>query len=141
MEKKESTLKYTGRYNFEATDTSSFKTKYSSKGIEGVDQTAHTPMDTLLQSVAGCSGIDVASILEKKRKTIDDLEIIITGERRDEHPKIFVSAHLHYILKSPDTTEKDFHRSIELSQDKYCGASEMFKLAGAKVTWSAELIN
>jgi putative redox protein len=141
MEKKESKLKYTGRYNFEADDSSGFKTKYSSKGIQDIDQTAHTPMDTLLQSVAACSGIDVASILEKKRKKIEDLEITITGERRDEHPKIFVNAHLHYILKSPDATEKDLHRSIELSQDKYCGASEMFKLAGAEVTWSAELIN
>lgn len=140
MEIKESTLKYTGKYNFEAKDKSIFTTKYSSKDIEGVEQTAHTPMDTLLQSVAACSGIDVATILEKKRKTIDDLEITIKGVRRDEHPRIFVSANLHYVLKSPDTHEKDLHRSIELSQDKYCGASEMFKLAGCKVTWSAELI-
>lgn len=140
MDIKEAKLKYTGRYNFTATDSSGFKTKYSSKGIEGIEQTAHSPMDTLLQSVAACSGIDVTTILEKKRKTIDDLEITVTGERREEHPQIFVKAHVHYVLKSPDAEEKDLTRSIELSQDKYCGASEMFKLAGAKVTWSAELI-
>lgn len=141
METKKALLKYTSRYNFEATNDSGFTAIHSSKDIEGVEQTGHTPMDLLLQSVAACSGIDVATILEKKRKTIDSLEIEIEGKRREEHPRIFTEAHLHYRLKSPNAQEKDLQRSIELSQDKYCGASEMFKLAGVKMSWSLELIN
>ena len=68
------------------------------------------------------------------------MQIEITGERRQEHPQIFTKAHLHYRLKSENTELKDLERSVELSQDKYCGASAMFKLAGAEVTWSAEII-
>jgi len=106
---------------------------------ENGDESGPTPMEYMLQSVASCSGMDVLSILRKKRKTIDDLKITITGEKRDEHPKIYTKANVHYILTSPDAEEKDLIRSIELSQDKYCGASAMFKLAGCDVTWTQEL--
>ena len=108
---------------------------------EEVDTKGASPMEIMLQSVAGCSGMDVVSILQKKRKTINDLKIEITGEKRDEHPSIYTKAHLKYTLTSPDAEMKDLNRSIELSQDKYCGASEMFKLAGCEVTWEASLIN
>jgi putative redox protein len=136
----ESILKYTGKYKFEADNGRNHTTKYSSKGLEGGDENAATPMEIMLQSVAACSGIDVVTILGKKRKNIESLEITITGERRDEHPQIFTKAHLHYVLKSDNAELKDLNRSVELSQDKYCGASAMFKLAGAEVTWSAELL-
>ena len=63
-----STLKYTGKYKFEADNQRNHITKYSSKGIEGGDENAATPMEIMLQSVAACSGIDVVSILEKKTK-------------------------------------------------------------------------
>jgi putative redox protein len=135
-----SELKYTGKYKFEASNQRNHITLYSSKGIEGGDENAATPMEIMLQSVAACSGIDVVTILEKKRKNIDSLDIEIEGERREEHPQIFIKAHLHYKLKSDNAEMKDFERAIELSQDKYCGASAMFKLAGAEVTWSAELL-
>lgn len=135
-----STLAYTGKYKFEANNNRNHITKFSSKGIEGGDENSATPMEIMLQSVAACSGIDVVSILEKKRKNIKNLEVEITGERRKEHPQIFIKAHLHYKLKSDNAELKDLERSVELSQDKYCGASAMFKLAGAEVTWSAELL-
>lgn len=135
----ESKLKYTGKYKFEADNNRGHKTLYSAKGLEGGDENAATPMETLLQSVASCSGIDVVTILEKKRKTIDALDIKISGERREEHPQIFIKAHLHYTLKSPDADLNDLERCVELSQDKYCGAAAMFRLAGAEVTWSAEI--
>lgn len=139
MEIKNATLKFTGPHNFDAHDKTEYVTRHSSSNMEGIPQTGHTPMDLMLQSVAGCSGIDVTSILLKKRKTITALEIDIEGHRRDEHPRIFTKAHLHYRLTSPDAKEADIKRSIELSQDKYCGASEMFRLAGVEMSWSYEL--
>lgn len=135
-----SILTYEGKYNFNAENERKHVTTYSSKGMEGGSEIAATPMEIMLQTVAACSGIDVVSILEKKRKNIIELEITIEGDRREEHPKIFTKAHLHYKLKSDNAELNDLERSIELSQDKYCGASAMFKLAGAEVTWSAELI-
>tara|TARA_B100000614_G_C14473473_1_gene463522 strand:+ start:440 stop:853 length:414 start_codon:yes stop_codon:yes gene_type:complete len=105
----------------------------------GGENTAATPMEVTLETLAGCSFMDVISILRKKRKQVDNLEIEIEGERRDQHPKIFTKAHLKYKLTSPDAELKDLERAIELSQDKYCGVSAMFKLAGCEVTWEAEI--
>lgn len=106
----------------------------------GGEDTAATPMEIMLQSLAACSSMDVISILRKKRKTIDEFWVDIEGERTDEHPKIFKKVHLTYNLKSPDAEEADLKRSVELSQDKYCGASAMFKLAGCEVIYSMNLI-
>lgn len=106
----------------------------------GGEDTAATPMEIMLQAMAACSFMDVLSILRKKRKTIDSLTIDIDGERAEEHPKVFTKVVLKYSLKSPDATIEDFNRSIELSQDKYCGASAMFKQSGCEVTYESKLI-
>jgi len=106
----------------------------------GGENTAATPMEVMMQSLAACSSMDVLSILRKKRKQIDEFWVEIEGERTEEHPKIFKTVHLIYNLKSPDAQESDLIRSIELSQDKYCGASAMFKLAGCEVTYEAKLL-
>lgn len=106
----------------------------------GGDFEAATPMNVMLQAMGGCSFMDTISILRKKRKDITHLQIKIDGERADEHPKIFKKVHLHYILTSKDAEIGDLERSVELSQDKYCGASAMFKLAGCEVTYSSEIV-
>ena len=106
----------------------------------GGDDTAATPMEIMLQSLAACSSMDVLSILRKKRKQIDEYWVEIEGERTEEHPKVFKKVNIKYNLKSPDAEEADFRRSIELSQDKYCGASAIFKLSGCEVTYSMNLI-
>jgi putative redox protein len=106
----------------------------------GGEDTAATPMEVMLQSVAACSSMDVLSILRKKRKTIDEYWVEIEGERSEEHPKIFTTVVLSYNLKSPDAEESDFQRAIELSQDKYCGASAIFKLSGCEVSYKMNLI-
>jgi putative redox protein len=107
----------------------------------GGEDTAATPMEVMLQAMAACSFMDVISILRKKRKTIDALNIEIEAERADEHPKVFTKAILKYTLKSPDAELKDLERSVELSQDNYCGASAMFKKSGCEVGWEAQLEN
>lgn len=105
----------------------------------GGEDTAATPMEIMLESVAACSFMDTISILRKKRKTVDDLQIDIEGERTDEHPKVFKKIVLKYTLVSPDAELKDLERAVELSQNNYCGASEMMRLAGADVSYQIEL--
>lgn len=107
----------------------------------GGEHTAPSPMETLLMAMGACSFMDVISILRKKRKNIIEMNIKIHGERASEHPKIFTKVHIVYELTSNDAGIEDLNRSIELSQEKYCGASAMFKLAGCQVTWEAKLYN
>lgn len=115
------------------------ETIFDTSAKAGGEDTAATPMEIMLQAMAACSFMDTISILRKKRKQVDNLEIAIDGERADEHPKVFVKAHMKYILTSPDAELKDLERSVELSQTKYCGASAMFKQAGCEVTYECEV--
>lgn len=96
-----------------------------------------SPMEAMLQSIAACTMMDVISILQKKRKTVSDLKVEIRGERTETHPRVFTSVHLTYVLTSPDATEADLDRSIQLSQEQYCGASNVVKRSGTEVTWDS----
>lgn len=101
---------------------------------DNADYSAATPMQVMLQSAAACSAMDVISILQKKRKTVDSFSIEIDGEKGDEHPKMFKKVKFIYTIVSPDAEQKDLDRSIELSMTKYCGASATLKAAGADFT-------
>ncbi len=121
------------------TNEKGLETIFDTSPKVGGEDTAATPMEIMLQSVAACSFMDTISILRKKRKTINDLQIDIEGERTEEHPKVFKTIVLKYTLVSPDAELNDLERAVELSQDKYCGASAMMKLAGADVSYKVEL--
>jgi putative redox protein len=106
----------------------------------GGEDTAPTPLEVMLQSLAGCTAMDVLSMLRKRRKTIDDFSIDLEAERAQEHPKVFTKVKMTYNLKSPDATVEEFKNVITLSQDKYCSVSAMFKRSGCNVIWEAKII-
>jgi putative redox protein len=87
------------------------------------------PMEMILIGLAGCSAMDVLSILQKKRVRLDDFSMRVEAERAEEHPKVFTKIHLHYVFTGSNIKPRDVERSIELSQDKYCGASAMLRKA------------
>jgi putative redox protein len=97
------------------------------------------PMEMILIGLAGCSAMDVLSILKKKRVKLDDFSMRVESERAEEHPKVFTKIHLHYIFTGKAIKPKDVERSIELSQDKYCGASAMLRKA-AEISFDYEII-
>jgi putative redox protein len=88
-----------------------------------------TPMEMLLLGVAGCTGMDVASILPKMRQKLTGLKISVRGKRADEHPKIFTEIEVLYELWGEDLDPKAVENAIELSEVKYCSASAMLKAA------------
>ena len=128
------TLKLDRKMRFVADNGRGHETAFDTVDKVGGENTAATPMEVMLQSLSACSAMDVVSILRKKRKTIDDIQIKIEGERGEKHPKMYINVHIIYELTSPDASLADLERCVELSQDKYCGASAMFKAAGANVT-------
>ena len=83
------------------------------------------PKELLLLSLAGCTGADVAAILQKKRVVLDGFEIKISAESTDTHPKVYTKIHLEYIFSGSDLKEKDLERAIDLSQNTYCGVTAM----------------
>lgn len=100
----------------------------------GGNNAAPSPMEAILASLASCSAVDIVTILQKKRKTIQDFKIEVEAERAEDHPRVYTKAHLKFILKSQDAELKDLERSVELSMDKYCSVSAMFEKSGCIIT-------
>jgi putative redox protein len=100
---------------------------------------AMRPMQMLLSALGGCSTIDVVLILKKQREPIEDIKVIINGERHEDRvPKTFKHIHLHYIIKGKVNTDKA-KRAVDLSMEKYCSVSMMLKDA-VEIEYSFEVI-
>ncbi len=83
------------------------------------------PMELLLAGLAGCTGVDVALILKKKRARLKDLKVNVRGKRADEHPRYYTEIEIEYLLWGEGLKEKDVQDAIRLSEEKYCSASAM----------------
>ncbi len=110
------------------------QTAFDTTADHGGNGTAASPMEVLLQATAACSVFDVISILNKKRKTITSLTIDLEGDRAETHPRVFTSMRMIYRLVSPDASEADLHRAVELSHSSYCSASAMATRSGCTIT-------
>lgn len=97
-----------------------------------------SPMELLLAGLAGCTGLDVASILEKKHKSLQNLEITVRGKRAEDHPRIYTEIEIYYLFKGEDLDHGSVERAIQLSHQKYCSASAMLG-ASADIQISFEI--
>jgi putative redox protein len=96
------------------------------------------PLELLLMGLAGCTSMDVLSILQKKRQDISDFRVVITADSAPSHPRVYTKIHVKYVV-SGDVEEKALQRAIQLSEDKYCPASAMLRQA-AEITSSYEIV-
>jgi putative redox protein len=94
-------------------------------GVGGEDKGVR-PMELLAIGLAGCTAMDIISILGKKRQVVTDFEVRVNAARADEHPKVFTAATIEYILTGHDLEEAALLRAIELSSTRYCPANAMF---------------
>ena len=97
-----------------------------------------TPMENLLLALAACTGMDVVSILRKKRINLGDFRIDVTGERATNHPRVFTSIHLNYTLKGAGLSTESARKAVTLSLDKYCSVAGMLKQT-AKITYDIHM--
>jgi putative redox protein len=87
------------------------------------------PKPLTLVSLGGCTGMDVISILGKMRVEPEFFDVEVEGELSDEHPKYFHSIHIKYIFKGKDLPMDKLEKAVTLSQERYCGVSEMLRKA------------
>ncbi len=130
------TVKYAGDEFFIGTPPSGHAQIMDSKGDR---HTAPTPMEMLLVSVAGCTAVDVISILHKKRQEVTDYDVEITGERKEDHPRAFIKFHIHHIVQGRNVSDKAVADAIELSDTKYCSVAATVRPT-AEITTSFEII-
>jgi putative redox protein len=83
------------------------------------------PMELLLVGLAGCTGMDVISILHKKRQDVTAYEIQVEGIRAESHPMVFVEITVEHIITGHQLQPEAVARAIQLSEERYCGAGAM----------------
>lgn len=88
---------------------------------------APTPVELLLIALGGCTGVDVVSVLKKKREDVTGYRVEVSGERRDEHPRNFTKMTLHHIIEGRNVNPAAVARAIELSETKYCSVAATFR--------------
>ena len=103
------------------------------------NQPGISPMELLLLGVAGCTGMDIASILTKKRQPLSELKVRVRGKMVDSFPRIFDEIEIEYLLWGEGIEPEAVEQAIHLSEDKYCSASAMLR-ASAKVSWSYRIL-
>ena len=85
------------------------------------------PMEMLLVGLAGCTGMDVISILRKKRLQVTGYEVHVTGVRAEDHPMVFVEITVEHIITGYHLQPEAVERAIQLSKERYCGAGAMLE--------------
>lgn len=119
-------LEWKENMNFTAYTPSGHEVEIDSSPKVGGRDTAARPMELMLVSLAGCTAMDVVSILSKMKAKPEGFRVEVEYERAPEHPKVYTKLHLKYIFKGEVDREKA-QKAIELSQNKYCSASAMLR--------------
>jgi putative redox protein len=101
--------------------------------------TGPSPMEFVLIGLAGCTSMDVVSIMEKKRQPMTNLQVKVQAERADTHPKVYTKIHLEYVAYGTGVSETALARAIELSEQTYCSVNAMLSKT-AEITTSYRIV-
>lgn len=94
------------------------------------------PMQLLLMGLAGCTGIDIVTILQKKKSTPTDFKVKVRGKRAETYPMVYTDIEVLYLFWSDDLKARDVEQAIKLSEQKYCSVSIMInKTANIKSSY------
>ncbi|MCU4176987.1 OsmC family protein [Carboxylicivirga sp. N1Y90] len=121
-------LKWTGNMSFE-TELFGHKLVLDAGTDNGGEDKGPRPKILMLTALAGCTGMDVTSILKKMRVKIDDLQIIVEGDMTEEHPKYYKSMKVIYQFKGENLPMEKLEKAVSLSEERYCGVSALYKKA------------
>ncbi len=125
----EAKVTWKGRMSFEGTADSGFTIPLGTRKDQGGDEDGFRPMELLLVGLAGCTGMDVISILEKKRQEVTAFEVRVHGDRAEDHPRIFTHIVIEFVVSGRNIDPAAVERAVELSATKYCSAQAMLSKA------------
>ncbi len=106
----------------------------------GGEDSGSRPKQLMMASLAGCTGMDVVSILQKMRIEPEGFDIIIEAEMTEEHPKHYTQMHIIYQFKGENLDFEKLKKAIDLSQERYCGVSAVYKQAMG-ITYEIKIIS
>lgn len=134
------TVNWSGRMSFAGTAESGFSLPLGADPAVGGDTDGFRPIELMLVGLAGCTAMDVISILHKKKQAVSAFEVRAEAERADEHPRVFTRIHLRYRVTGTGIDPAAVARAIELSETRYCPAQAMLRPA-VPITSSFEIID
>jgi putative redox protein len=122
-------VKWRGKMSFTGSADTGFEVPLDAHPFVGGDNGGFRPLELMAISLAGCTAMDVTSIMKKKRQDVTGFEVNVHTENSDVHPKVFTEAVIEYVVTGRNIKEKDVVRSIELSATSYCPAQSMLAKA------------
>lgn len=124
-----------GDFGFDVKDENGHIVKLDSSPESGGQNYGARPMQILLMGLAGCSAIDVITILKKQRQVVNDYKMVVNGNREaGKEPSLWENISMEFHLYG-DIDEDKAAKAVELSIDKYCSVAATLKMANAKITW------
>lgn len=105
----------------------------------GEKDTGLRPMELLLVGIGGCSGMDVVSILKKKKQTITGFEINVNGQKAESYPQKFTEIDIEFIVKGKNISEEAVKRAVQLSMEKYCSVKATLE-GSANINYTYKII-
>ena len=127
METNKVTTTWKGKMQFESTNPSGETVLINVGAENGGEGAGLRPKAMMLASLAGCSGLDVASLIEKMRLEVADFKIETIANLTEEEPKIYDQVTVEYHFYGANLNETKLQRAVDLSVEKYCGVMEMFR--------------
>jgi putative redox protein len=124
---------------FEA-DVNGFKIILDAEPTVGGMNSGPRPKPLTLVSLAGCTGMDVVSLLKKMRSEPEFFNVSVEGELTEEHPKYYHKIHIIYELKGKDIDLEKVEKAVNLSRDKYCGVNALLRF-GAEITHEIRILS
>jgi len=117
---------WNGKMKFTITDFAGRKVVVDTDTEHGGEDDGIYPKQLMLMGLAGCTGMDVISILGKKRQPVTGFDVTVRGEEREEMPKLYDRVKIHYVIHG-DVDDHAVERAIELSITKYCAVYATMK--------------
>jgi putative redox protein len=135
-------VNWQGRMTFTGSADSGFPVQLGTDPAVGGDNDGLRPMELIAIGLAGCTAMDVISILQKKQQDVTSFEVRVHADRAAEHPKVFTHITIEYLIEGRNIDPAAVERAIELSETKYCPAQTMLgKAAPIELTYKiAEVV-
>lgn len=113
------------KMSFEGTSDTGFSVPLGTSPSMGGDDDGFKPLELFAIGLAGCTAMDVISILQKKRQAVNNFEVRVHADKAAEHPKVFTNIEIEYLLSGENLSREAVERAVELSAEKYCPAHAM----------------
>lgn len=126
MAKQEVEVNWLENMAFEA-DVNGHKIILDATEVVGGEDRGPRPKPLMLTALAGCTGMDVVSILKKMRVELEEFNVTVEGELTEEHPKQFSKMNVIYTFKGKHLPLEKLKKAVSLSEEQYCGVSALYK--------------